>query len=88
MGRVFYARNILPHELEAYEADGWTEAGRKYYCVDDVSILVTREGERETPFTTRDIVKWNFAPWDLVCAIGIALAGLAWGVMDRIRGNK
>lgn len=36
---------------------------------------------------TRDVLKWNFAPFDLVCVIGLALAGLAWGVMDRIRGN-
>lgn len=31
---------------------------------------------------TRDVLRWNFAPWDLLLVAGIALAGFALGVVD------
>lgn len=31
---------------------------------------------------TRDIVRWNFAPWDLLLVAGIALVGFGMGVLD------
>lgn len=31
---------------------------------------------------TRDIVRWNFAPWDLLLVAGIAMAGFGIGVLD------
>lgn len=32
--------------------------------------------------TTRDVLRWNFAPWDLLLVAGIALAGFGMGVLD------
>lgn len=32
--------------------------------------------------TTRDVLKWNFAPFDLLLVSGIALAGFAMGCLD------
>jgi len=36
---------------------------------------------------TRDVLRWNFSPLDLWIVIGLAIAGLAWGVVDRITGR-
>lgn len=32
--------------------------------------------------TTRDVLRWNFAPWDMLLIAGIALAGCATGMLD------
>lgn len=32
--------------------------------------------------TTRDVLRWNFAPLDMLVIAGIALAGFAVGVLD------
>lgn len=32
--------------------------------------------------TTRDVLRWNFSPFDMLLIAGIALAGFAFGVLD------
>lgn len=31
---------------------------------------------------TRDVLRWNFAPWDMLVVAGIALAGFGLGVAE------
>lgn len=37
--------------------------------------------EVEAP-RTRDVLRWNFAPWDMLLVAGIAIAGFTMGVLD------
>lgn len=35
--------------------------------------------------TTRDVLRWNFAPWDMLVIAGVAIAGFAISMCDVAR---
>lgn len=48
-----YFKHILPHELAAYEALGWKEAGRKLFALDETSITMEWSGSDFPPMPTK-----------------------------------